>query len=89
MEFCFPRPKGHSGKRGLKPSAPTKHTQKPDIDKCVRVVLDALTSVAYADDAQVVQVHARKGWATDAGPGVRVRVLTSVEDVGRFAGEVA
>lgn len=33
---------------------------KPDMDNVVKVVCDALNGVAYRDDAQVVEIHARK-----------------------------
>lgn len=37
-------------------------TVRPDLDKCLRAVLDALTGVAYADDAQVVAVTTSKAY---------------------------
>jgi crossover junction endodeoxyribonuclease RusA len=46
---------------------PGPHTQTPDIDKVLRAILDALTGIAYTDDAQVCEVRAFKGWgAQDA-----------------------
>ena len=77
LDFTFARPKGHTGKRGLLPSAPTAHTQKPDIDKVIRPVLDGLTRVVYADDSQVVSVVASKAWGDEAG--VRVVVMSAKE----------
>ena len=35
-------------------------TARPDLDNVVKVVLDALNGLAYADDAQVVEIHATK-----------------------------
>jgi len=35
-------------------------TVKPDIDKCLRATLDALTGIAYDDDAQVIESTQRK-----------------------------
>lgn len=52
--FVFVRPKSVSERRR------PYNTVKPDIDKLLRAVLDALTGVAYRDDAQVVSVSARK-----------------------------
>ena len=80
VTFLFARPAGHFGAKGLRPSAPREHTKKPDVDKLVRAVLDALTGVAFKDDAQVVAVEARKrylpeGAAEDlAQPGAWVAV---------------
>jgi Holliday junction resolvase RusA-like endonuclease len=60
ITFRFPRPKGHYGVRGLLPSAPAQMTGRPDIDKLVRAVLDALTGIVWRDDAQVVVLDVRK-----------------------------
>lgn len=45
-------------------------TVRPDVDKLLRAVLDALTGIAYADDSQVVQVTTSKTY----GPSERVTV---------------
>lgn len=78
--FVFTRPKGHYGKRGLLPSAPKHHTQKPDRDKLERAVLDALTGVAYVDDSQVVAGIALKRWADEGEPaGVHITIALEEE----------
>jgi Holliday junction resolvase RusA-like endonuclease len=41
------------------------HTVKPDLDKLLRAVLDALTGIAYEDDAQVVTAVAMKVYGVD------------------------
>lgn len=47
---------------------------RPDVDKKVRSVLDALTDAGvYADDGQVVALHALD-WYADDKPGVRIVV---------------
>jgi Holliday junction resolvase RusA-like endonuclease len=51
LHFCFKAPKRGGG---------TYKTTRPDIDKLIRGVLDALTGIVYADDAQVVRVIASK-----------------------------
>jgi len=56
--FQFVRPKSSPNR-----VAPTV---KPDLDKLTRALLDALTGVAYVDDAQVVQLEARKAYGDDA-----------------------
>ena len=50
--------------------------RKPDVDKLTRAVLDAITGVLLRDDAQVVELHARKVF--DATPGVDVAVAAVV-----------
>jgi len=68
--FYLPRPKKYQ-KRGLTPS----HLTKPDLDKLVRAVKDALTHVIWNDDSQVIELVARKDYvAMDDAPHVDVRV---------------
>jgi len=43
---------------------------RPDLDKLVRAVLDALSGVLYRDDGQVVELIASKSYA--AAPGTRI-----------------
>jgi Holliday junction resolvase RusA-like endonuclease len=79
MAFYFRRPKGHFGAKGLKPSAPLEHTQKPDVDNLQKAVLDALTQVgAWEDDSQVVAITASKGWSLGAmlPPGCSITIQT-------------
>jgi Holliday junction resolvase RusA-like endonuclease len=54
--FYLPRPVSLSYKV-------TAHTKKPDIDKCVRAIQDALSRVVFTDDAQVVDLIAMKRYA--------------------------
>jgi Holliday junction resolvase RusA-like endonuclease len=62
--FSIPRPKSHFGKRGLKPSAPAHHTQKPDVDNYTKFVMDVLNRCGvWSDDCQVVRIRAKKQWA--------------------------
>lgn len=73
--FRLPRPKGHTGKRGLLPSAPRVPAVKPDLDKLVRAVLDGITDGgAIRDDAQVAVLAAQKTYAD--GPNVPGAVIT-------------
>ena len=50
-------------------------TTPPDIDKLIRAGLDALTAVAYRDDAQVTFVRAWKRYCGWGVPGVMVPIL--------------
>ena len=75
LDFFFARPQGHFGKKGLRKSAPKHPAVRPDLDKLVRAVLDALTGVAFRDDAQVVTLTARKRYCEDnVSPGLRVEI---------------
>lgn len=56
---------GDFGKKGLNKSGREKisgvfATIKPDIDNCLKCVFDALNTICYPDDNQIVQVSASK-----------------------------
>ena len=57
----MPRPVATS-KRRTPPAV-----KKPDLDKCIRAVLDALTGVVLADDSLVVDVHGARKRLADIG----------------------
>lgn len=57
------------------PKRVTSPTVKPDADKLARALFDALSSVLYADDSQVVKHSIEKCYArADEAPGVTVWV---------------
>lgn len=74
LAFRLPRPKGHHGARGLRPSAPVWPATKPDLDKLARAVLDACTGLVWTDDSQVVDLGLRKRYADGEPVGVTVTV---------------
>ncbi len=76
LVFYMDRPMFHSGKKGVRASAPTKPDVKPDVDKLSRAVLDALTGVLYRDDAQITSKWARKRYARGPmqTPGVLIEI---------------
>lgn len=82
LSFRMPRPKSHYLPVNrtrlapeLRPDAPEWAIGKPDGDKLLRAVFDALTGVAYVDDAQVVVIGATQKYANPGEqPGVDVRV---------------
>jgi Holliday junction resolvase RusA-like endonuclease len=64
--FTFVRPRSHfTGKGALRASAPAA-PGKPDLDKLARAVGDALTGLAYRDDAQIMQWHLQKRYGDRA-----------------------
>jgi len=75
VEFYMPRPKGHYGKRGLRPSAPPIPTVKPDLLKLTRAVEDALTGICYRDDAQIAREILDKFYGEPARVEVRIRQM--------------
>jgi crossover junction endodeoxyribonuclease RusA len=61
VAFYLPRPKSLAARE-------TAHTKKPDLDKFVRGVQDALSAIAFRDDAQVVDLVAMKRYAATGSP---------------------
>ena len=86
LVFWFPRPASHYGSKGgisyLKPTAPVEpiSARLGDIDKLCRAVLDSLTSVAYLDDRQVIELDARKAYlmGRDAAPYTHITIAPYV-----------
>lgn len=54
--------------------------RRPDLDNVIKVVLDALNGIAYADDAQVVRLEARKEYAADGVERLEICVGEVVGD---------
>lgn len=70
--FTMPRPVSL-------PKRVTAPTKKPDLDKLLRNVKDALTGVVWQDDSQVIELSSRKRYACGAErPGVVVEVRSIV-----------
>lgn len=61
-EFYLPRP------TGLPKSYAGPHLKKPDADKLLRSLLDALTGVVWQDDSQVTSIIAGKAYASLGDP---------------------
>lgn len=68
LMFYLPRPKSL-------PKRVIHATKRPDLDKMIRSVKDALTGVFYLDDAQVTNLQAGKQYADQ--PGVIVTLEES------------
>ncbi|OHD24890.1 MAG: hypothetical protein A2Y38_16290 [Spirochaetes bacterium GWB1_59_5] len=79
LYFTMPRLKSHfgTGKKVnvLRDDAPCWHVSKPDLDKLVRCVKDALTSIVWNDDSQVCEMPNIVKQYGDS-PGVRITVET-------------
>ena len=66
------------GKKGLNKSGREKMskvycTQKSDIDNITKIVLDALNSICFYDDKQVVEITANKSWTLET-PRVEITI---------------
>ena len=86
MSICFTVPKPKSAPKTRR----TWPDRRPDLDKLVRAVLDAITGEVIADDAQVIVIHTAKiypgqpigGFLALDQPGVYVRVWQIEADHG-------
>jgi len=76
VTFTLPRPKGHLGRRGLRPSAPLYPMTRPDLTKLLRGLEDACTGLLWRDDAIIVEQMIAKVYGDIPGAAVRVEVLT-------------
>jgi Holliday junction resolvase RusA-like endonuclease len=73
MQFRVKRPAGHYAKAGIAARfEDATPCTRPDLDKLVRAVLDALTMRVWRDDGQVVEVKASKRYSEC--PGVTIMV---------------
>jgi Holliday junction resolvase RusA-like endonuclease len=72
LVFTLPRPKSVSIGRRARP------TTKPDLDKLVRAVMDAISLERYCqiikDDSLVTDLHAAKRYADHTKPGVSIMI---------------
>ena len=79
FEFRLPRPKGHFGKRGIRPSAPEYPAVKPDTTKLIRSTEDAMSGIVWRDDAQIVSQVAIKRYAEPIGAWITVAPMNGPE----------
>lgn len=70
MNFYFSRPKSVSAKK--RPAM----TTKPDGDKLVRAIFDALKGIVIHDDSQVIEHHCRKHYG--GPPRVEIRIQAAI-----------
>lgn len=64
LRFAMPRPK-------TLPKRIAAHVKRPDVDKLVRAIFDALKGVIWQDDSQVVLLSASKSYGE---PGCEVLI---------------
>lgn len=83
LHFVFPRAKNHFKASGsLTSRAPLFPVGRlsGDIDKLSRAVLDAMTCIAFDDDAQVIELSAKKSYCLPSdtqGAWITVEMLTN------------
>lgn len=73
VEFVMPRTTALPKRQATPP-----HIKKPDVDKLIRAILDALSGVVWQDDSQVVDLHPTKRYAEPLEkPGARIQVASA------------
>lgn len=77
LTFVMPRPVSMPKRLATPP-----HTKRPDVDKLLRAVMDALTSAGvFYDDSQVVEQYAAKRYAElDETPGCLIHLQPTVDE---------
>ena len=94
LRFFFPHPKKHfikchqTGLLKLAPNAPVFVTKTPDIDNCIKLVLDALQGICCKNDCEIVHIDAAKQfdmsqrvWTTEtANKGCTLNKITQVNE---------
>lgn len=66
-------PPASASKKRRAESLGRPHTQKPDLDNCVKAITDGLNRIAFADDSQIAEIRCRKTWGSPAQTTVFVR----------------
>jgi len=75
VRFVMPRPKSAPKTRYVYAA------KRPDLDKLVRAILDAITDVCIADDAQVVELIASKELASSVDGELQVGAHITVQEL--------
>ena len=77
-----PKPATYPKKPTAKKPCPWAWVSKPDCDNVTKPTKDALKKLAFADDAQVTDLHVRKRWGPEELVEITVRPLEEWELVG-------
>jgi len=73
MVFGMPIPKSYTKKQRAQIDAGILYPAKtPDIDNLIKLILDGLNGIAYADDKQVIEILAVKYYADVPGTTVQI-----------------
>lgn len=59
--------------------------KKPDVDNIAKIILDALNKIAYADDAQVIELSVIKRYAAEAKVIVHIEEIDTRGDIDALA----
>lgn len=73
MTFFMPIPASATKKQRASIELNQAHTKKPDLDNCVKFVLDCLSGELFRDDSLVYRISAEKRYAVNPGTVLTVR----------------
>lgn len=73
LRFYFAKPKSY-------PASRTEHTVKPDVDKLIRAVFDAVKGICWLDDAQAVDAGGRKFYGLPERTEVEIMPLSNAAE---------
>lgn len=74
IKFYFEIPKISTKKKKVDMAVGIiKHTKKPDIDNCIKLLLDALNGLCYKDDSQIIKITAEKHYANNPGTIIELK----------------
>jgi Holliday junction resolvase RusA-like endonuclease len=79
FEFYLPRPANHTGKKGLRKTAPMYPVTRPDVLKLSRSTEDALKGIAFVDDSQIVMETLTKQYGQKIGCGITINELDNFD----------
>lgn len=72
--FFVPIPKSFSKKKKEEAlSGVLKPTKKPDVDNYIKFILDCMNGICWHDDAQVVEIKARKVYSEEPRTEITVK----------------
>jgi Holliday junction resolvase RusA-like endonuclease len=67
--FYFARPKSHYGTGSkaevIKANAPQWHLSKPDVDNCIKFVMDSMNKIYWRDDSIICDCSIKKMYSTN------------------------
>lgn len=79
LVFFMPIPKSTSGiKKRQMANGIIAHTKKPDLDNCIKFILDCLNKLAFNDDSQICEIRAKKIYSSK--PGTLIRMIPLADE---------
>lgn len=79
LVFFMPIPKSSSGiKKRQMANGIIPHQKKPDLDNCIKFILDTLNGLTFKDDSQISEIRAKKIYSNK--PGTLIRLIPLADE---------